>query len=35
MGDLTTTVQIMGTLCVCVWIAWLIKNDNDGGPRHG
>ena len=30
MEDLTTTVQIVGTLCVCVWIAWLLMNDDDG-----
>lgn len=30
--DLTQTIQIMGTLCVCVWIAWLCIGDDDG-PR--
>jgi|LWDU01.1.fsa_nt_gi hypothetical protein len=32
--NLTQTIQIMGSLCVCVWIAWLCMNDDDkGGPR--
>ncbi|SVC23109.1 uncharacterized protein METZ01_LOCUS275963 [marine metagenome] len=33
MEDLTTTVQIVGTLCVCVWIAWLVNNDDGPSAR--
>lgn len=30
--NLIQSIQIMGWLCVCVWIAWLIMN-NDNDPK--
>ncbi|SVA30478.1 uncharacterized protein METZ01_LOCUS83332 [marine metagenome] len=31
MVGLAQTLQIMGTLCLAVWLAWWFDN-NDGGP---
>ncbi|SVB54983.1 uncharacterized protein METZ01_LOCUS207837 [marine metagenome] len=34
MVGLAQTLQIMGTLCLCVWLAWYMDNDdNDKGGR--
>jgi len=34
MVGLAQTLQIMGTITLCVWIAWLFNNDdNDKGGR--